>query len=124
MGPQGLEIRRRKPALTMDVEFSITGASASAVELLNLLVAVSAFLNRNRWLELPRNEADPAKAVDQWELDPVGEVRTNLDSKDDVKAFSWGLVVRGFDVDQGLPLDLGRPVTRTEISLDRVGAKA
>jgi hypothetical protein len=36
----------------------------------------------------------------------------------DVRAFTWGFVVRGFDIDEGLPLDLGRAVLETELDTE------
>ena len=108
--PSGPELQRRRPAYTVDVEFGLTGASDRAVELLNLVAAVATFFSRNRWLELARDPDDAAKGTARWELDRAGELRTTLDGKDDVRAFTWGLVVRGFDVDEGLPLDLGKAV--------------
>ncbi len=56
----------------------------------------------------------PAASV-RWELDADGEFRTQLAGKDDVRAFTCGFVVRGFDVDEGLPLDLGKLVTEPEL---------
>ncbi len=108
--PTGPELQRRRPAYTVDVEFGLTGASDRAVELLNLIAAVATFFSRNRWLELARDPDDTSKGAVRWELDPAGELRTSLDGKDDVRAFTWGLVVRGFDVDEGLPLDVGKAV--------------
>lgn len=109
--PSGPELQRRRPAYTVDVEFGLTGASDRAVELLNLISAVAAFFSRNRWLEVARDPEDVSKGAVRWELDPVGELRTNLDGKDDLRAFTWALVVRGVDVDEGLPLDLGKAVS-------------
>lgn len=108
--PSGPELQRRRPGYTVDVEFGLTGASDRAVELLNLVAAVAKFFSRNRWLELPRDPDDASKGTARWELDPAGDLRTTLDGKDDVRAFTWGLIVRGFDVDEGLPLDLGKAV--------------
>jgi hypothetical protein len=109
-GASGLELRRRRPPLTVDVEFAVTGASQSAVELLNLISAIGAFFNRTRWLEMLRDPDEPARGVVRWELDSSGECRTGLEGKDDIRAFAWGLVIRGLDLDEGLPLDLGRAV--------------
>ena len=109
-GANGPEIRRRRPPFTVDLEFALTGASDRAVELLNMMTAVAAFLDRNRWLSMDRDPADPAKGTVRWEMDAAGELQTNLEGKDDVRAFTWGLVIRGFDVDEGLPLDLGKAV--------------
>jgi len=109
-GVGGPEVLRRKPPSTVDLLFTLTGASDRTVELFNLMAAVAAFLNRNRWLELPRDPDDASKGTVRWELDADGEVRTQLAGRDDVRAFSCGFVVRGFDVDEGLPLDLARAV--------------
>ena len=116
--PAGLQAVRRKPAMTVDLVFGVTAASSRAAELFNLMGAVATFLNRNRWLELPRDPADVSKGTVRWELDADGDFRTQLASRDDVRVFTCGLVVRGFDVDEGLPLDLTRlvnqPVLETE----------
>lgn len=116
--PTGLQAVRRKPALTVDLVFGVTAASARAAELFNLMGAVATFLNRNRWLELLRDPADASKGAVRWELDADGDFRTQLAGRDDVRVFTCGLVVRGFDVDEGLPLDLTRlvnqPVLETE----------
>jgi hypothetical protein len=99
----------------VDLVFTLTAASERTVELFNLMAAVATFLNRNRWLELPRDPADAASGVVRWELDADGEFRTQLAGKDDVRAFTCGFVVRGFDVDEGLPLDLGKLVAEPEL---------
>jgi hypothetical protein len=109
-GANGPEIRRRRPPFTVDLEFAITGASDRAVELLNMMTAVAAFLDRNRWLSMERDPASPTGGEVRWEMDASGELQTNLEGKDDVRAFTWGLVIRGFDVDEGLPLDIGKAV--------------
>ena len=109
-GANGPEIRRRRPPFTVDLEFALTGASDRAVELLNMMTAVAAFLDRNRWLSMERDPADPTGGAVRWEMDASGELQTNLEGKDDVRAFTWGLVIRGFDVDEGLPLDIGKAV--------------
>jgi len=104
-GFAGPELLRRRPAYTVDLVFTLTGASERTAELLNLMAAVATFLNRNRWLELARDAGDPSKGTVRWELDADGEFRTQLAGRDDVRAFTCGLVLRGFDVDEGLPLD-------------------
>jgi hypothetical protein len=109
-GANGPEIRRRRPPFTVDLEFALTGASDRAVELLNMMTAVAVFLDRNRWLSMDRDPADPTGGAVRWEMDASGELQTNLEGKDDVRAFTWGLVIRGFDVDEGLPLDIGKAV--------------
>lgn len=119
-GSDGLELRRRRPPLTVDLAFTITAASDRTVELLNLMAAVASFLNRNRWLELARDPADPAAGTVRWEMDPEGEFRTRLDGPGDIRAFTCGLVVRGFDIDEGLPMDVGKPVAETSIDTNPI----
>lgn len=113
--PDGPELERRRPPYTVDLVFTLTAASERTAELLNLMAAVATFLNRNRWLELPRDPDDATLGTVRWEMDADGELRAQLQGKDDVRAFTWGLVVRGFDVDEGLPLDRGRPVIDPEL---------
>lgn len=119
-GRAGPELLRRRPPFTVDLEFTITGASNRTVELLNLMAAVATFLNRTRWLELPRNPNDPAQGLARWEMDPEGGFRTRLDGPDDVRAFTCGLVVRGFDLDEGLPLDIGKAVDTAELETEAI----
>lgn len=114
-GPAGPEIRRHRPTYTVDLGFTITAASTSTVELLNLMAAVGIFLGRNRWLTLPRDPFDPALGSVAWELDPDGDIRPQLDGPDDLRAFTCGLVVRGFDLDEGQPFERGKAVSRFEL---------
>jgi hypothetical protein len=104
-GFSGPELLRRRPASTVDLVFTLTGTSERTVELLNMMAAVATFLNRNRWLEVLRDPNDLTKGTVRWELDADGEFRTQLAGRDDVRAFSCGLVLRGFDIDEGLPLE-------------------
>jgi hypothetical protein len=99
-------LRRRRPPFTVDFEFGITVASSRTTELLNLVAATSRFLYRHPWLSLPRDPADPLSPLVRWEMAPTGDLRTNLEGPADVRSFTWGLVVRGVDIDEGLPLDL------------------
>lgn len=121
---KGSELVRRKPPYTVDLVFTITAASEHTAELLNLMAAVATFLNRNRWLELPRDPDDASRGSVRWEMDADGEFRTQLEGRTDVRAFTCGLVVRGFDIDEGLPLDLGRLVTEPQLETQRIGGGA
>ena len=114
-GASGPELMRRRPPYTVDLSFTLTAASDRTVELLNLMAAAATFLNRNRWVELPRDPDDPAAGTTRWEMDPEGEFQTRLDGRDDVRVFSCGFVVRGFDIDEGMPLDVGKAVADTEL---------
>lgn len=117
-GPSGSELRRRRPPLTMDLTFTITGASDRTVELLNMMSATATFLNRNRWLEVARDPANLTRGTVRWEMDPAGEFRSKLDSEGEVRVFTCGLVVRGFDIDEGLPKDIGKAVATSVLGID------
>jgi hypothetical protein len=115
VGPNGSELARRRPAFTVDLVFALTVSSSRTAELLNLMAAIATFLNRNRWLELDRDPTHPEFGRVRWEMDADGELRTQLENKGDVRAFTWGLVVRGFDVDEGQLLDRARPVATADL---------
>jgi len=123
-GSSGPELLRRRPAYTVDLSFTLTVASDRTVELLNLMAAVATFLNRNRWIALPRDASDPASELVRWEMAPEGEFQTRLHGPDDVRVFSCGLGVRGFDIDEGLPMDRGKAVDGTELETDALSPNA
>ncbi|MCP3104518.1 IPT/TIG domain-containing protein [Myxococcus sp. K15C18031901] len=117
-GPSGAELVRRRPAYTVDLAFTLTVAAERTAELINLIAAVATFLNRNRWLSMARDAEDASRGTVRWEMDADGEARTQLGSRDDVRAFTWGFLVRGFDVDEGLPLDIGKAVAQARLDTD------
>ncbi|MFH0902225.1 MAG: IPT/TIG domain-containing protein [Pseudomonadota bacterium] len=119
-GSSAGEVVRRRPPFTVDLGFTITGTSDRTVELLNLLAATARFLNRNRWLELDRDPDCPAKGTVRWEMDPDGDIRTKLDGEGEVRVFTCGLLVRGFDIDEGLPADIGQAVTETSLDVGAI----
>lgn len=99
--PDGPELQRHSPTLTVDLAFTITGVSTRTVELLNLMGALGAFIHRTRWLELDRDPAQPQLGSVRYELDADAEFRTQLHQGDDVRSFTCGVTVRGFDLDEG-----------------------
>lgn len=119
-GVSGPELVRRTPPYTVDLVFTLTATSQRTAELLNLMAAVATFLNRQRWLELTRDPLDPTRGTVRWEMDADGEFRTQLAGRDDVRAFSCGVVVRGFDIDEGLPANVGKRVAELELETDVV----
>jgi hypothetical protein len=108
------------PPLTQDLQFALTGAANTTTQMLNLLNAVSGFFNRNKWIAMPRDPETPDSETVQWELDFDTEVRTGLDGSDDIRAFTAGFVIRGFDVDEGVSVGLTRPVDETIIDVEKL----
>ena len=123
LGEHGPEIRKRRPPFTADLTFTITGTSASTVELLNLMSAVVTFISRNRWLSVSRDADDPSEQV-KWELHPDGEMRTKLLSTDAARAFTASVIVRGVDIEEGLPLSLTRTVDSTSVQAEALRFEA
>jgi len=115
-GPFGLEVIRHGPPFTVDLSFTITVASDRTIELLNLMAAVATFLSRNRWIEMDRDPSSPDLGSVKWEMAPVGEFRTRLDEGNDVRVFTCGFVIRGFDIDEGGPNQIGRLVDSTDLT--------
>jgi hypothetical protein len=123
-GPLGLEIAKHRPPFTADLAFVITGASSSTVELLNLISAVVTFMSRNRWLELDRDPSDATRGRVRWELHVDGEVRSRLHGSEGVRVFTAGLLLRGFDVDEGLTRDRTRRVEAIDVMTADFSAEA
>lgn len=115
-GLAGLEITKLRTPLTVDLAFTITGASSSTIELLQMMNAVMTFLSRTHWLEMDRDPDDPSKGVVRWELDLEGEFRPRLTSGDGVRVFMGGLVIRGFDIEDSRARDRARRVATTELT--------
>lgn len=108
------------PPLTQDLRFTVTGAANTTTQMLNLLGAVAGHFNRNKWISMPRNQSDPDAEQVQWELDFDTEVRTSLDGPDDIRAFTAGFMIRGFDIDEGKSMGLTRPVDEIFIDVERM----
>ncbi len=117
MGPIGPEIERRRVPLTVDLMFTVTGASASTIELLNLLHAVTTFFACAPWVTMPRDPEQPSEGRVRWEMDPEGELRVFPvpNDKEDVRAFTSGFIVRGFDIGVGQPIDTGKIVADVSV---------
>jgi hypothetical protein len=104
-GPSGVEIERLRPPMTVDLRFVLEVVTNTTAEHLNLFVALVNFFHRNPYLALERDPHDPAAGVVRFPLVAEGEARTAERAgdvrarKDDVHAFSWGIAIRGFPID-------------------------
>jgi hypothetical protein len=108
-GSPGTVLRRRVP-YTVDLAFTIIGASDHTVELLNLMAATQLFFHKNKFLEMSRSPASPLGGRVRYEMDlaPDGDLRVTSQPNDsNVRSFSGSFVVRGFDLEDlaGLPGD-------------------
>lgn len=98
----GRQVLRHRMRLTRDLAFTVTGASRSTPELLNLLTAAGQFVSRNPWISMLRDPARPELGLVRWDVDPEGDWRTQIPGTDGVHAFTAAFIVRGFDLDEGL----------------------
>lgn len=97
------ERERYGAAFTADLQFTLTGGSVRQVELLNMISVVMSFLNRTRWLVVPRDPSNPGAGSVTYEMDPQGELRMAQRGpgvRDDVRVFTTTFVVRGVDIDE------------------------
>jgi hypothetical protein len=113
------EFSRKRPAFTADLRFRLTCVARRTTEKLNLQTAVIRFFNRKLFVELDRDPDDPTAGTVKWELSPDGDLRSSYrsESQSDSRAFTYGFVVRGVDVDEGLTMDRNVAVGTTELQL-------
>jgi hypothetical protein len=101
-GVSGPEVIRRSPSLTHDVEFSLTAASRSTAELLNLEAAVAGFFSGPSSVSVLRDPDAPEGERVSWELKMEGDFRATFDDASGTRAFQMTFVVEGFDTDEGV----------------------
>jgi hypothetical protein len=104
VGPAGTEIEILRPATTVDLRFVLEVVTNTTAEHLNLFTGLVNFFHRNPYLAIERDARDPAAGLVRFPLFADGEARTaRVDDargrKDDRRAFEWGLVIRGFPID-------------------------
>ena len=67
---------------------------------------------------MPRDPENADSETIRWEMDPNADFRTKLDGPGDVRAFTCGFIIRGFDVDEGIPHDVSKPVDEAELQTE------
>jgi hypothetical protein len=103
----GSEIRRKSPPITVDLVFSLIGASRSTKEILNLATHTIQWASRQRWVVIQDR---------RWEMDTRGRVSTSTGRE--LRTFHAEIVVRGFDLDAGQLVGLTQAVQNApDISL-------
>lgn len=108
-GGAGTVLRRRVP-YTVDLTFTIVGASDHTIELLNLMAATELFFHKNKFLEMARSAVNPLSGRVRYEMDfaPDGDLRvTSQPNESNVRSFSGSFAIRGFDLEDltGVPDD-------------------
>ncbi len=116
--PDGIEIETLRPPTAVDLRFVLEAVTNSTAEHLELFTALVSFFHRNPYLLIGRDAAAPDGETVRFVLAADGEARAAVvqgeDGRagrtDDRRAFEWGLVIRGFPVDEFIAIDRARPV--------------
>lgn len=120
-GAAGTVLRRRVP-YTVDLGFTLVGASDHTVELLNLMAATELFFHKNKFLEMARDASNAGAGRVRYEMDfaPDGDLRvTSQPNESNVRSFSGSFVIRGFDLED-LPGVTGEAVTEQTAPADEI----
>lgn len=89
-----------RPARTVDLNFNLVGLSEFKQEILNFSQEVAAFFERNPYLYVLRDPADPSLGRVRYELALTGDLETaGSPSDSNVRQFNTSCVIRGVDLD-------------------------
>ncbi len=121
--PSGAELRRRRRRRTKDIDFSLTGASESTQELINVMSAVEDSLLDDPWITLARDPNSASAGSLRLPFDISDDVRTNSDDRDGIRVFQATLTVRGFDVSEGPIVERAARVEAIEVVAEQSGPK-
>ena len=117
--PAGIEIETLRPPTAVDLRFVLEAVTNSTAEHLELFAALTSFFHRNPYLTIARDPAVPDGESVRFVLAADGEARaatvqseeSRAGRTDDRRAFEWGLVIRGFPVDEFIAIERARPLS-------------
>ncbi len=115
--PDGTVEIRRSP-YTVDLLFECVGIAELDVQKLNLMAAFTKFINRNKFIEMDRDPADPSLGKVKYEMDftEEGGEPSSTDRLNDsnVRSFTGNIIIRGFDLEDlaGVSDDLVTELSR------------
>lgn len=94
---------------TVDVVYTLIGASNRNSEQLLLMQNVIALMHRTKYLALARSETDPTQVEYEFDFVTGQQPRsTTVPNSSNLRTFSCQIVVRGFDIEGFAGLDAGR----------------
>ena len=116
--PGGMDIESLRPPIAVDLRFVLEAVTNSTAEHLELFAALVAFFHRNPYLVLARDPDRAEAGSARFVLASDGEARAatvqsedgRAGRTDDRRAFQWGIVVRGFPVDEHIAVDRASPL--------------
>ena len=124
-GASGPEVELLRPPTAVDLRFVLEVVTNTTAEHLNLFTGLVNFFHRNPYLGIERDGRDPTAGVVRFPLFAEGEARTpRVDDtrarKDDRHAFEWGLVIRGFPIDDHIATGRAQPATGVQVRMGLV----
>jgi len=88
---------------TVDLSFTVVGASDNKAELWNLAANFVMFMHKNKWLYMNRSATDPTKGQVRWEMDfdgPGSQPKsTTVPNNSNLRSWTAEIVIRGFDIE-------------------------
>ncbi len=107
-----------RPSRTVDLTFTLLGLSEFTQELLNFSQEVTAFFERNPYLYVLRDPADPSAGRVRYELACTSVPSTaSQPNESNVRQFSATCVIRGVDLDdENMVVRVTRTVTETVLN--------
>ncbi len=94
----GTETYEFRPPRVVDLIFTLGAIAESMVNMLGLCQALTNFMTRNLWLEVPREQTDPTRASVRYEIgfEPDGDMTVSTDpSKSDLKSCAGTISIKG-----------------------------
>jgi len=113
----GGDVLIRGPSLTYDLEFVINVNTRTNLQRFALVQACVQWLRAHPWISMLTDESDPDGGTSRWRVEP-GEARMPPGAPAGVWSATVDIVVKGFDLDAGLPVGRARPATETVLTAE------
>lgn len=122
----GLPFRVQRVPYTVDVGFTLIGASDHTLELVNLMTLCTRFFHKNKKLRMEREPGNPAAGHVGYEMDfaPDGHFQVRSQPNDsNVRHFTGQLRIRGVDLDEpgGIVVEEGRTSDAPQLASEQAG---
>ncbi len=104
---------------TVDLTFTLTGASHSTVEMFNMLDAATTYLHQMKCVSMPRDPEFLELGNVSWPSQISEGARVHLDGIDGVRSFDIQFLVRGFDFVASHPTSVAIKTTDARVSVSQ-----
>ena len=111
----------RRPVRTVDLVFTLFGATENPMQILNLFKACRDFFDRNLWIEIDRDPDDLSAGRVRWEMDITTPFAMATEpNNSDVHLFTGGFTIKGFDIHEGVVVGIGYEIAEEDLQLTRL----